>query len=109
MSDFPLSKRAALADPAKRTAMSLFKIIQFLFHRVPPEKKLEFFHRLKGKLTRISPGDVSQRKMSPSSTIGTSIGFAKNLLAGMDPNFVRQVMTELSFILGNVGLAQIKH
>lgn len=107
---FYLSKRAEQLEnnPAKRTALSLFKIIQFLFHRVPHEKRFQFFHRLKGKLTRVSPGDIGMKKMPPSAAIGQSVGIAKNLLAGLDPNFVRQVLVELTYLLSHIGLSQIK-
>lgn len=109
--EFYLSKRAAQIenDPAKRTALSLFKIIEFLFHRVPQDKKFQFFHRLKGKLTHVSPGDIGLKKMPPSAAIGQSVGIAKNLLAGLNPNFVRQVLVELTYLLSHVGLSQIKH
>lgn len=109
--DFYISKRAdpENIDPAKKTAVSLFKIIQFLFYRVPAEKRFEFFHRLKGKLTRISPGEVGMKRLPPQSAIGHSVGIAKNLLSGLDPVFVRKVLVELSFLLSNIGLKHIKN
>ncbi|MFA5048474.1 MAG: hypothetical protein WC516_05635 [Patescibacteria group bacterium] len=107
--EFYLSKRVAQTDElSKRTAISLFKIIQFIFYRVPSEKRLQFFHRLKGKLTRLSPGDIGLKKMPPYSVIGQSVGIAKNLLAGLNPNFVRQVLVELTYLLSHIGLSQIK-
>lgn len=107
--NFYLSKRAeAEIDPAKRTALSLFKIIQFLFYRVPENKRLEFYNRLRGKLSRVSPGEIGIKKLKPSSAIGQSIGIAKNILSGLNPNFVRQVLMELTMILSHLGLNQIK-
>ncbi len=115
MPEFHLSKRAKLIEAAtpeamtaKRTAASLFKIIQFLFHRVPPDKKLQFFHRLRGKIMRVSPGDIGMKKTSPSSAIGQSISLSKSLLSGLNVNFVRAVLVELTYLLANVGLQNIR-
>jgi hypothetical protein len=97
-----LSKRQLVReaqDPAKRTAMSLFKIMQFLFHRVPVNQKKEFFVRLRGKVIRLSPGDIGMKNTPPSAAVGQSVGIAKNLLAGLNPDFVRKVLVELVHIL----------
>ena len=105
---FNISKRAALENPARMTAQSLFKIIKFLFYRVPPAKRPEFFSRLKGKIMRVSPGEISIKKLSPSSSIGQAISLSKNLLSGLNPNFVRAVLVELTHILSNIGLAPLR-
>ena len=108
--EFYLSKRAAITDvdPVKRTAASLFKIIQFLFFRVPKDKRSEFFSRLKGKITRLSPGEISTKKTSPSASIGQSIALSRGLLSGMSPDFIRQVLLELTRILSNISLKQLR-
>lgn len=97
-----LIREAQMVDPAKRTAMSLFKIIQFLFHRVPNEKKKNFYTRLRGKIIRMSPGDIGTKNMPASAAIGQSVGIAKNLLAGLNPDFVRKVLVELVHILTHI-------
>jgi len=107
--EFYISKRAKEElNPAKRTALSLFKIISFLFFRVPQNKKMEFYSRLRGKMMRISPGEIGIKKLSPSSAIGQSISLSKNLLSGLNPSFVKSVLVELTSILSNIGLAQLK-
>lgn len=106
---FEISKRAQLGtDQAKRTAASLFKIVQFLFHRVPPQEKLKFYNRLKGKVIRLSPGVIGTKRMPASAAIGQSINMAKNLLAGLNPLFVRQVLLEFTHLLSNIGLNQLR-
>ena len=89
-------------DPTKRTAMSLFKIIQFLFHRVPQNQRLEYFNRLRGKIVRLSPGDIGMKDMPASAAIGQSVGIAKNLLSGMNPFFVRKVLVELVHLITHI-------
>lgn len=108
--NFYISKRAKEIelDPAKRTAVSLFKIIQFLFYRVPREKKLEFFNKLRRKMMKVSPGNISLKKMPPSSSIGQSLSITRNLLSGLNPQFVTKVLIELSTLLNNIGLKHLK-
>jgi len=103
MRDFPLSKRAQVSA-AKRTADSLFKIVQFLFFRVPEKSRQKFLSRLRGKVLRIHPGTIGIKKMPPSAAIGQSVSLTKNLLSGLNPAFVQQVLAELTRLLTmNVG------
>jgi hypothetical protein len=97
-----LSKREIIKeaqDPAKRTAESLFKIIQFLFYRVPPKNKLRYLSRIRGKIVKIPPGQLAIKKTPPSAAIGQSIAISKNLLSGLNPTFVAKVLEELVRLL----------
>jgi hypothetical protein len=96
--DYPFTKEAQVAA-VKRTAQSLFKIIQFLFYRVPEKERSRFFSRVKGKVMRIAPNEMSIKKMPPSSVIGQSIAITKNLLSGLSPVFVGEVLRELVRLL----------
>jgi hypothetical protein len=103
MSDFQLSKRAQVSA-AQKTAESLFKIIQFLFFRVPQKSRQKFLSRLRGKVLRIHPGTIGIKKMPPSAAIGQGISLTKNLLSGLNPAFVQQVLAELTRLLTtNIG------
>ena len=110
MKYFPLSVRHDIEKysydnaVARRTAMALFKIIVFLFHRVPQKDKKKYFSRLRGKMIRVSPGELGTKKMPSSSAIGQSVGIAKNILSGLNPMFVRAVLVELIHILNNAGI-----
>jgi len=101
--DFQLSHRDitkyAQSDVVRRTADSLFKIIQFLFYRVPNRDKQKYLARLKGKVMRLNPGELGIKKLPPTAAIGQAIGITKNLLFGMNPSFVQQVITELTRLL----------
>ena len=106
MSDIILSMRdihkeaqAPGTDP-RQAAYSIFKIIQFMFHRVPVRLRGRYFRRLRGKMLRISPVDLGTRRLPSSAAIGQAIGITKNLLMGLDPGFVGQVIIELGKILG---------
>jgi hypothetical protein len=103
MSDISLSVRDIhkKAQPAAvlRTAQSLFKIIQFLLYRVPEKQKRRYLSRVRGKISRISPAELGVKTMPMSATIGQSISITKNLLSGLNPMFVNQVIVELSKLL----------
>jgi hypothetical protein len=100
---FSLSKRDGLlikeADPSKKTAESLYKIIQFLLYRVPQKRKSRYFSRLTGKIRRISPTQIGLKKMPPTASIGQAISMSKNLLSGLNPLFVSNVLQELIRLL----------
>lgn len=104
---FDLSKRSHLISkraqkdqsPAKRTAESLFKIIEFAFYRVPPAERKRFFSRLRGKIIKLNPMDITSKEQPPASAVGQSITFAKHLLAGLRPAFVQQVLAELVAVI----------
>lgn len=106
MSDFKLSKRQPLIkegqDPAKLTADSLFKIVKFMFYRVPNNQKLKFMSRLRGKIVRLNPGELGVKKMPASSAIGQAITIIKNLLTGLNPAFINQVITEFVKLLSTI-------
>jgi len=103
MSDFKLSKRHSFLkegqDPAKLTADSLFKIVKFIFYRVPEKQKLKFMSRLRGKIVRLHPGELGIKKLPPSAAIGQAITITKNLLTGLNPAFTNQVIMELVKLL----------
>jgi len=108
MTDIKLSIRDICKEaqqPGTRpdqAAASIFKIIQFMFHRVPVRLRGRFLRRLRGKVLRISSVDLGAKRLPPSSAIGQAIGITKNLLMGLDPGFVGQVIIELGKILGTV-------
>ena len=83
-------------DPIRRTAESMLRIIIFLLFRVPPDKKRRFLQRVRGKLQHLSPADISMKNMPPTASIGQAVGITKNILAGLNPFFVKRVIDELT-------------
>lgn len=100
MSEFALSKRAKV-DPAQKTAESLYKIIQFLFFRVPTNQQKHMLSKLRGKLLKFNPNLVQLKKKGPGAAVGHSINFAKNILTGLHPALVQKILVELIKILTN--------
>lgn len=96
-------KEAALVveaqDPIRQTADSMLKIIVFLLFRVPPQSKRRFLQRVRGKIQKLSPADISMKSMPPTASIGQAIGITKNILAGLNPFFIKRVLDELTRML----------
>ena len=95
--NYSLTKDAA--DQAKLTADSLYKIIKFLFYRIKPKNKKRFLNKVQYKLLQMPPGELSEKKTSPTSVVNQSIGIARNLLNGLNPIFVGRVLDELNDLL----------
>jgi len=93
-------KKAALVsaaqDPIRQTAESMLKIVIFLLFRVPAQSKRKFLQRVRGKLQKLSPADISMKRMPPTASIGQAVGITKNILAGLNPFFVKRVLDELT-------------
>lgn len=106
MTQIQLSKRHTIKEAQvpfaspRRAAESIYRVIQFMFHRVPIKHRRRFMHRLIGKLVRISPAQIGSKKLPSSAAIGQAIGITKNLLMGLEPGFIGLVLQELSRILG---------
>jgi hypothetical protein len=96
-------KNANEMDPARRTADSLYKIIEFAFYRVPPSERKRFLSRLRGKVIKVNPTELSIKQNKPDSAINQSITFAKGLLSGLSPAFIQRVLAELTNKI-NVGI-----
>jgi len=89
-------------DPVKRTAESITKIINFLLFRVPQKNKRRYLSRIRGKIMRLPAGQIGLKQMPPSASIGQSISLTRNILAGLNPFFVQQVIDEVGRTLEGV-------
>jgi len=103
----PLSIRTVEAqeivmDPVRRTAESIAKIISFLLFRVPQKQKRKFLSRIRGKIVRLPAGQIGLKQMPPSAAIGQAISLTKNILAGLNPFFVKRVLDEVGQAISRV-------
>jgi bacterioferritin len=103
----PISKRAQ--DPVRRTAESLFKIIQFVMFRVPQKDKIRYMQRVRGKILRMPMGQMSGKHMPTAASIGQSIALVKNVLTGLNPFFIKNVAEELARMIAMQGPGRKGH
>ncbi len=91
------------SDAAEKTAESLLKIIKFLQYRVPNKNKKKYLNRVKGKVIKLSPSEISSEKIPLSSTVGQSLAISKNILSGLNPVFINRVLEKLIRLLISEG------
>ena len=70
-----------------------------MFYRLSDQQKSEYMSRLRGKIIRLNPEELGSKNLPPEATLGQTVAITKHLLAGLDPAFVNQVMTELAKLL----------
>jgi len=98
----PITREAQVDPQVRRTAESIVKIINFLMFRVPDKDKKRFMGRIRGKIQRLPAGQVGLKQMPPTATIGQAVSLTKNILAGLNPFFVKQVIDEVGRVLERV-------
>jgi hypothetical protein len=92
------SKEAEI-DPSIRTAQSLIKIFQFMFHRIPQKDKHDFFLKLKNKIIKLQPSEIGMKNISEKNAVSQATSFTKNLLSGLNPFFVKRTLMEVVKLL----------
>jgi len=83
-----------LGDP-DNAGKSLAGIVMFLLRRIPPDKRPNAIRKMIIKFRTIGVEDIAAKKMGPYSSMGQSISFIKNVLAGHDVNYVRRVLDSI--------------
>jgi transcription termination factor NusB len=79
---------------------SLADIIMFLLTRIPKENRAKAIQKMKSKILNINQSEISQNEMPDYASMGQSISFIKNILAGHDPDYVRMVLDAIARNLG---------
>jgi hypothetical protein len=59
----------------------------------------KYISRVRGKIIRMVPTDIGLKRLPPSSVIGQSVAITKNILNGLHPSFVNEVIMELARLL----------
>jgi len=79
---------------------SIADIILFLISRIPEGKRYSAKYKMIQKIRTLMPNEIAGKKMPDYSSIGQSISFIKNVLAGHDSGYV---MAVLDSIVRNLG------
>lgn len=75
------------------------EIVKFLMARVPPNRHQELMERLRHKIWTLNEIEISNKNLVPGSALGQSLTFIKNILAGHNPTYVREVLQHIVFNL----------
>lgn len=83
-----------MSDP-KLTGKTIAEIILFMMKKINFEKRPHSLNNLRQKLLNLNEMEMSSKKSPPSSAIGNSIAFIKNILNGREPMYIRSVISEV--------------
>lgn len=89
-----LGSALELGDP-NLAGKSLADIVLFLLKRIPPHQRPNAIRKMIIKLRMLPADDISSKNMKPFSSMGQSISFIKNVLAGHDVDYVRKVLDSI--------------
>lgn len=87
-----------LGDP-KKAGKQIADIIKFLLKRISPKNRLKSIISLSNKIYNLSADEIAGKKVPPSSSMGQSITFVKNILLDHDPQYIRSVLNNIAFNL----------
>jgi len=92
-----LVKNATVAElgEASEVGHYLANICNFTLNKLGPEKRAKAIESLRNKLQYINANSLSQNNSPPTAVIGQSINFVKNVLMNHDPQYIREVLSEL--------------
>lgn len=93
-----LVKSAALAtlgDPAQ-VGKYLADIVRFTITNLPPERRNKALNTLRQKFYTMNAAAIAQKELPPTSSIGQSITFVKQVLFNHDQGYIRQVLDNVA-------------
>ena len=80
---------------------SIADIIKFLMSRIPEGKRQSAVYKMINKIRALMPNEIAGKNMPDYSSLGQSLSFIKNVLAGHDAGYVRSV---LDSVVRNLGI-----
>lgn len=86
-----LSSSIELGNPDS-AGKSLADIVLFLMTRIPQDKRSKAVSSMIAKIRDINPATVAGQNMGDYSSMGQSLTFIKNVLAGHNESYVRRVL-----------------
>lgn len=75
------------------------QIIKFLMRRVPQNRHQELTKKLRAKIWQLNDYSISSKKIVPTTALGQSITFIKNVLMGHNPAYIREVIKNITINL----------
>ncbi len=91
----PIKTASYRIGDAETVAKYLANIIKFTLTKISPEKRGGSLSKVKNKISKIDPKQLSEKKMPASSAMGQSITFLKHSLFGQDIQYIKSVLTYL--------------
>ena len=94
-----LAQISANSNDYKLAAVSIAKVIGFIFSKMPYDKRPNAIAKLKEKIMKLNVFEMSNKKTPQTASIGQSVTFMKTILNGRDPAYIQSILYELLRIL----------
>ena len=93
-----LVKNAAVTElgaPAE-VGRYLANIVRFILNRIEPDKRPKAMESLRTKFFYTNADELAHKTSPPSAAVGQSITFVKHVLLNQNPQYIREVLNQLS-------------
>jgi len=92
-----LVKNAAVSELGNAVLVGkyLADIVKFTLTRLPPDKRAGAIDSLRKKFYAFNVGEIANKNLPATSSIGQSITFVKHVLFNHDPQYVKEVIENL--------------
>jgi hypothetical protein len=74
----------------------LANIVRFILNRMEPDKRAKAMETLRNKFYYTNSNELAAKTSPPSAAIGQSITFVKHVLFNQQPEYIREVLNQLS-------------
>jgi hypothetical protein len=93
-----LVKSAAVTElgNAAEVGRYLANICRFILNRVEPNMRSKAMESLRNKFYHTNSDELAQKTSPPSAAVGQSITFVKHVLFNQNPQYIREVLNQLS-------------
>ena len=93
-----LVKSAAVTElgNAAEVGRYLANICRFILNRIDPGMRAKAMESLRNKFYHTNSDELAQKTSPPSAAVGQSITFVKHVLFNQNPQYIREVLNQLS-------------
>lgn len=74
----------------------LANICRFILNRIEPDKRVKAMESLRNKFYFTNANELAAKTSPPSAAVGQSITFVKHVLFNQRPEYIREVLNQLS-------------
>jgi hypothetical protein len=78
----------------------LADIIKFMLNRIKPESRYKVYLKMKEKVLKLNPDEISNKKTPATSSMGQAITFLKTVLIGNQSAYVKEILLNVAKNLG---------
>lgn len=78
----------------------LADIIKFMLNRIKPESRYKVYLKMKEKILKLNPDEISAKKTPATSSMGQAITFLKTVLIGNQSAYIKEILLNVAKNMG---------